>query len=175
MRFPRVQLSVRALMALVLILGAGLGWIVHQACVQRDAVAAIKRAGGRVVYDPNWSGIVLKPTGGSRQAPTRGLFPWPKWLVDRLGPDLFYDVKYVGFSGSAFANLEYKVAVANVGRLRGLEDLMLGGGLDDSDLVHLRGLTRLRRLRMFGSFNGAAGLENLAGRARATPRGTPGS
>ena len=48
MKLPRVQSSVRALMALVLALGVGLGWFVHRAQVQRDAVAAILRAGGRV-------------------------------------------------------------------------------------------------------------------------------
>ena len=161
MRVPRVRMSVRALMVAVLVIGGGMGWAVYRARVQRDAVAAIERAGGRVVYAPDWSGIGPMPTGGGRRPPTRGLRPWPNWLVDQLGPDLFYDVKKVALPGTGFANLEYEFAVANVGRLGGLEDLMLGGGLDDSDLVHLRGLTRLRRLRMFGNFTGA-GLANLS-------------
>ena len=38
-------------MALVLLLGGGLGWVVHCARVQRDAVSAIRRAGGNVFYD----------------------------------------------------------------------------------------------------------------------------
>jgi Leucine-rich repeat (LRR) protein len=148
-------------MVLVLALGCWLGWAVHRARVQRDAVAAVERAGGRVVYDPDWFNIRLKQTGGRGGTLARARMSWPKWLVDRLGPDLFYNVRYVAFSGTGFANLEYKVAVAEVGRLQGLDELMLGGGLDDSDLVHLRGLTRLRRLRMFGPFTGA-GLANLS-------------
>ena len=48
---PRV--SVRALMILVLLVGGGFGWTVHQctARIQREAVAAIEQAGGYVFYD----------------------------------------------------------------------------------------------------------------------------
>ena len=35
----RLRISVRGLMALVLIVGGGLGWVIHRAHVQRDAVA----------------------------------------------------------------------------------------------------------------------------------------
>ena len=47
----RFGLSLRALMVLVLILGGGLGWIAHRARVQREAVAAIEKAGGKVDYN----------------------------------------------------------------------------------------------------------------------------
>jgi hypothetical protein len=43
-----LRFSVRGLIVLVLVVGAGLGWIVHPAHVQRDAVAAITMAGGLV-------------------------------------------------------------------------------------------------------------------------------
>ena len=43
--------SVRGLIALVLVIGLGLGWIVRNAHIQRDAVAAIRKAGGEVWYD----------------------------------------------------------------------------------------------------------------------------
>ena len=42
----RLRLSVRALIALVMAIGVFLGWYVRTVQVQRDAVAAIKRAGG---------------------------------------------------------------------------------------------------------------------------------
>jgi hypothetical protein len=41
-----LRFSVRGLIVFVVVVGAGLGWIVHQAHVQRDAVAAIQGAGG---------------------------------------------------------------------------------------------------------------------------------
>jgi hypothetical protein len=56
----RLRLSVRAMMLLVLFFGGGLGWIIHRAKLQRDAVAAIRHAGGYVAYDwehvhrPSW-------------------------------------------------------------------------------------------------------------------------
>src|SRR5262245_2007903 len=77
---PR-RISVRALMIAVLVLGVGLGWVVHRARVQRDAVAAIEHAGGRVVYDWAWVDGHAAPPGAGP--------PAPRWLVDLLGPDYF--------------------------------------------------------------------------------------
>lgn len=61
MRLPRVRirvrwprrraLSVRGLMILILMIGCGLGWVMHRARVQREAVEAIIRAGGEIIYD----------------------------------------------------------------------------------------------------------------------------
>ena len=44
----------RGLIIFVLLVGVALGWLVRSAHIQRDAVAAIKRAGGRVLYEPVW-------------------------------------------------------------------------------------------------------------------------
>jgi hypothetical protein len=44
-------ISVRALMLLILGIAAGMGWLVHRAHVQRQAVARIQRVGGAVVVD----------------------------------------------------------------------------------------------------------------------------
>lgn len=49
-----LRISVRGLIVLVLIIGAGLGWIVHGVRSQREAVAAIRRDGGAVLYDWEW-------------------------------------------------------------------------------------------------------------------------
>jgi hypothetical protein len=84
-----LRLSVRALIVLVLVIGGGLGWFVHSVRIQRDAVAAIRKAGGLVWYDwqANAAGKTL-PTGR----------PWaPNWLVDALGVDYFGYVVIVRF------------------------------------------------------------------------------
>ena len=47
----RARLSIRGLMVLVLVIGAGLGWFIRRAAVQRDAAKAIVAAGGSVRYD----------------------------------------------------------------------------------------------------------------------------
>ena len=54
-------------MMLVLVFGGMLGWVVHLAHVQRDAVAAIRSGGGQVTYD--WQLKVLPtltPEAGPR-------------------------------------------------------------------------------------------------------------
>jgi hypothetical protein len=51
--------------------------MVHHAHVQREAVAAIERAGGEVMYDWQWKDNAL----------VHGR-PWAsRWLVDRVGID----------------------------------------------------------------------------------------
>ena len=46
-----LRLTVRGLIVLVLLIGAGLGWLVRSARIQREAVAAIETAEGEVSYD----------------------------------------------------------------------------------------------------------------------------
>jgi len=80
-----VRFSLRALIVLVLLIGAGLGWLVRSAHVQRDAVAAIRRAGGSVSYDWEWNNGKSVPGGK----------PWaPKWLVDLVGIDYYAGTEY---------------------------------------------------------------------------------
>ena len=50
MKIP-LRVTVRAMMAMVLIMAVGLGWIVNGARTQRLAVEAIERAGGEVFYE----------------------------------------------------------------------------------------------------------------------------
>ena len=49
-----LRISVRGLIILVLVIGGWLGWAVHNARIQREAVAAVERAGGEVMYDWQW-------------------------------------------------------------------------------------------------------------------------
>jgi hypothetical protein len=60
---PWLRLSVRGLIVLVLVTGGWLGWIVHRARVQREAVVAIERAGGMVWYDWQWKNGSDIPNG----------------------------------------------------------------------------------------------------------------
>ena len=58
-----LSFSVRGLIVIVLVVGAGLGWIVRSARIQRDAVTAIKNAGGWVEYDSELWQKKSKPGG----------------------------------------------------------------------------------------------------------------
>jgi internalin A len=76
-----LRFSTRGLIVLVLLIGSWLGWIIRSARIQREAVAAIERAGGSVQY---------------RSAETKSRSWWPKPLVDRLGVDYFDHVVGAG-------------------------------------------------------------------------------
>jgi len=153
-------------MALVLVLGGGYGWVVHQAQEQRDAVAAIKKAGGDVVYDWQTRLFGLREPG-----------PWaPKWLVDRIGVDYFGNVVEVWLAGPRIQGAEE--ALAYIGHFRRLEALWLGPPtMTDAGLAYLQGLTNLKLLNISLTDTrvtdaGLVHLKGLAGIERLTLTGT---
>jgi internalin A len=94
-----LRFSLRGLIALVLVIGLGLGWIVRSARIQREAVAAIKDAGGSVWYDWEWH--------NGRKFPGK---PWaPEWLIRAIGVDYFGRVACVTYSRRA---IEFGLALA---------------------------------------------------------------
>jgi hypothetical protein len=148
-RWPHIRISVRGLMVLVLILGGGLGWLVHRAQVQRHAVAAIGRAGGRVTYDWEWANGRRVPNAQPR---------WPRWLVDRLGVDYFGNVVVADFRGTQVGDAD----LAHLEGLTGLRVLSLRDTrVGDAGLAHLKGLTGLQNLDLFRTGVGYAGVEEL--------------
>jgi internalin A len=83
-----LSLSMRGLIVLVLVIGAGTGWFIRSARIQRDAVVAIKKAGGSVNYNWEWSNGKAIPGGK----------PWmPKRLVELLGVDYLGHVTRVSY------------------------------------------------------------------------------
>ncbi len=144
----RLRLSVRALMVVVLITGGGLGWVIHRARVQRESVAAIKRAGGYVAYD--WQQV----KGSIHRDKKPGC---PEWIVGLLGDDYFGHVVWVILFRRG-SDLE----MIHVGKLSRVEDLDLDdSSVTDAGLIHLKGLTRLERLYLRGTKVTDAGLEHL--------------
>jgi hypothetical protein len=171
----RVRLKLRMLMACVLALACMLGFVVRRAHIQRDAVAAIERAGGRVRYDWQFQdGRIV----------SKGRIWWPKWLVDQLGLDYFSNVTMVDFpdrgsdaemvalgqlsrvdtlvlnhasvTGDGFAHLDGMTS------LRWLT-LTPTGGLTGPRIIPLRTLTRLQGLNLDRTDVTDAGLRRLAG------------
>jgi hypothetical protein len=140
---------------------------------QRDAVAAIRKVGGTVVYDWEWTSG--RATLGSEP-------PWPKWLVQTLGPDAFGNVVAVNLIGHDFGD----VLMTHIGRLHHLESLHLNGRIrtstgfaqlekltaletlalpnhrfSDDDLSHLAGMTKLKQLALIGPQITDKGLAHL--------------
>jgi hypothetical protein len=165
-----LRISVRALLLLVLFIGCWLGWMVRAARIQRETVAAIQGAGGRVLYDWEWENGYPKNEG-----------PWaPKWLVDRLGIDYFGSVVYVefnvfdtygmttsenaGFDATRLQSYRqrFDAALAHVGRLRRLEELELSTSeVTDAGLKHLMELTALKKLDLENTNVTDAGVQEL--------------
>ena len=90
-----LRFSVRGLIVLVLMIGAGLGWLVRQAHVQRDAVHAIKQAHGLASYDIN-------PSKGG--FPWTGLAAWRRLIADYIGIDFVFHVTSVNLYGTPPSN-----------------------------------------------------------------------
>jgi hypothetical protein len=174
-----LRLSVRALMVVVVVLAVALGWFVRRARVQREAVAAIERSGGQVRYD--WEVLStggLNPNGKPR---------WPRWVVDRLGPDYFGHVVLVELRGRAtdaemagvarFGHLRgfyaRKTAVTDEGlaALRGASQLemlhlMSNPAVSGASLAHFQGLPNLRHLTLSDSRVADGDLAHLEGMPR---------
>ena len=88
------------MIVLVLVIGAGLGWIVRSARIQREAVAAITMDRGSVYYDWEWSPYEWDWSKGS--LPERK--PWaPTWLVSLVGVDYFGHVTDVSLDSFSLA------------------------------------------------------------------------
>ena len=145
------------LRTLILLLLA-IGGVLHRGNVQREAVEAIAKGGGRVIYDSQL------PARSKPAAPR-----WPKGLVDHLGPEYFKGIDTVIFQ--AIPNRGPKIQfdepmMAQVGQLDGLKTLFLGdvpgGSLTDAGLAHLGNLRGLTRLSIAGSSLTDAGLATLA-------------
>ena len=142
-------------MGLVLLIGEALGWsmhIVYAARMQREAVAAIEKAGGDVVYDrdlnPNHTGIIRRPA-------------YVRWLVRRLGVDYCNNVVEIVIPRDlADADL---VSVGRCPRLATFWCYGSRSAVTDAGLAHLGGLTTLKELDLSGAGITDVGLAHLKG------------
>jgi hypothetical protein len=99
-----LRFSMRGLIVLVLVVGTGLGWLIRSARIQRDAVAAITRAGGSVQY--NWEWANGEPIAGGRPAV-------PKRMIDLIGLDYLGHVTRVSYMQRAIDSMNARVAKMN--------------------------------------------------------------
>jgi Leucine-rich repeat (LRR) protein len=122
-----LRLSLRTLLVVILMLAGVLGWVVHLAHVQGDAVAAIRSGGGQATY--NWQ-LKRLPNGSRRVDPKAR--PWaPQWLLEAVGPDYFGHVETVQVG----RHRRDKV-LEHVGRLDQLREIRFIEGIDLGRVVH---------------------------------------
>jgi hypothetical protein len=148
---------------IVLALGAWLGWFVRTARIQREAVAAIERAGGSVTYDIDWRNEGFNPYA---KRLIDGKLWGTKWLIDHLGIDYFGSVVTADLIPSRPNNpmRADDATLALVGQLGGLDSLRLTGtAVSDAGLAHLARLTGLRDLQLGNTQITDAGLLHLEG------------
>jgi len=150
------RFSVRGLIVLVLVIGAGLGWLVRSARIQREAVAAIWNAGGVVYYDWQWDEMYI-PKGNPRT---------PRWLADLIGFDYFDHAAAVVSCQNPLSPPKPAIdaVIVQVGSLTRLQRLNLGySSFSEAGLVHLKGLTNLSDLGLACTQVTDVGLANLKG------------
>jgi hypothetical protein len=145
-----LRFSLSTLVVVVLVIGGWLGWIVHSARIQHDAVAAIYRLEGTVRYDWERKDGRNVPNGRPR---------WPKWLVDRLNIDFFGHVTQVRVVASHQLS---DADLIRISHLSGLEELDLHRSpVTDARLAHLERLTGLQSLILFHTDVSDAGMAHL--------------
>ena len=104
-----LRFSMRGMIALVLVIGGWLGWIVRSARIQRETVAAIERGGGEVHFQWEWKNGKVVPGGK----------PWaPKWLVDVCGVDYFAHIAHVSFATRAQLAKPTRDLLAQLGEMQ---------------------------------------------------------
>ncbi len=146
-RRRRLALSLRTLMILVLIVGGFLGWQARRASLQRQAVAVITAAGGRVQYD--YAVEARKKSGKWINDPPH---PWaPDWLRRSVGPEYFQDVAWV-FLNNKNPVEEIKhdpklfETVALLDRVEMLQTIRYP--LDNADFARLMAMPRLKEVTL---------------------------
>ncbi len=128
-----MRLSVRGLMLVVLALAVVFGWIAREARLQKEAVAAIDRAGGWVEYDR--LGVVTSVFFQREDQGAQGRTPRPPAApMEQIGRLRW--VKTLHLDGNP--------------------------GVTDEGLAHLRGLAHLKRLNIYDARISGRGLAHLA-------------
>ncbi len=137
------RVTLRSLMILILLIGGAIGWALHTARQQREAIAAVRAAGGQITYDYQ-SEFILTGPGGTRSPRTEPTAP--RWLRSWLGDELFQSVRTVDFG-----QLDSSDTLAMVGRFAQLVELHIylipNAGIDFGPLS---GLSHLRVLSIRG-------------------------
>jgi hypothetical protein len=158
-----LRVSVRGLMALVVVMALGLAWEAHRTRIQRHAVATIRAADGSVKY--NWQWENGEPVPDAKP-------PGPQQIVEFIGVDHVSTVKAVelfprsrpvrAFSAEDRANLES--ALDSVKTLPQVEHVNLSASrVNDGELAKLNGVKTINYLGLGWTEIGDTGLEQLDG------------
>jgi hypothetical protein len=177
----RFQFSILCLLLLFVVVAVPCSWLATEmkaARKQREAVAAIEKAGGKVGYDYEPDPYLVPDAEP----------PGPAWLRKLLGNDLFVSVtvaSIIARDAIGDAELEFleglpqlqelelgggMVSGAGLGRIAELPQIqrlvLAGTDVSDAGLQRLKGLTRLQSLDLESTNVSDAGLQYLEGMTR---------
>ncbi|MGD0900670.1 MAG: hypothetical protein ABR915_22790 [Thermoguttaceae bacterium] len=145
----RFQYSIRSLLVLTVAVAVPCSWLsreMKRAREQKEAVAAIEKAGGYVSHDYEVGALGASIVGAEP--------PGPPWLRNLLGEEFLASVDYA----SPGTELE------SIKRLPQLRELYLAGArITDDGLAALGALTQLQVLILTGTGVSDAGLEHIRG------------
>jgi len=163
-------ISLRGLLLLVLVIALCLGWIVHKAREQREAVAALQKFGGFVHYDWEFAlGPVKVPRGNSIWIPSWGKFTpagkprAPYWMRRGVGDEYFQSIAHVslyvdikkGFADSTWVNMgPADDALRKLTTQKSVRTLQIGGQqVTDENLSYVGQMTGLEELSISWAFH----------------------
>ncbi len=145
------QYSLRSLLLLMLLASIGMSWFavrMQKSRRQQDAVEAVEKAGGWVVYDCQ----------SEQASDPNAVPPGPGWLRDRLGEYFFANVVAVYFDTTLVTDDDLQ----QLKRLPQLRTLYLAGALiTDAGVEHLAEITQLEVLNLSATRVTDAGLNHL--------------
>ena len=153
----RFQFSIRSLLVLAVVVAIPCSWMAvegEEARKQREAVAAITKLTGDVIYDYQIdpSGDPFGPLGKPPAVPA--------WLRSLLGDDFFSAVVGVDLEGRQIRDADSTI-------LKGLPDLeflkLEESNVTDAELANLKGLLQVRSVNLSGTNVGDGGLEHSQG------------
>jgi hypothetical protein len=152
-RRRRFQYSLRTLLALMVLVAAGMSWFsvrLQQAHAQQRAVETIRTLGGVVEYDHEFN-------RAGKWRPNAQL-PGAAWMRDLLGLDFFSGVWNVSFYEPRVSDAELE-CLKGLKRLRKLQ--LAGTKITDAGLDHVKDMTELQSLGLAGTNVTDAGLKHL--------------
>ncbi len=139
----------RGLIVLVLVIGVGLGWLVRSARINRQAVSAIKRAGGTAGYESQlYHGHFPRVTRAEQ---------WRNWAANLIGIEYFDDVTYVRLGGGSGPEMAHVGQFNYRWRLVSLDNTQVS----DTGLAHLQGISHLKWLSVNRTRVTNAGVQHL--------------
>jgi len=144
-----LQFRLRTVLLLTAVVAIWLGWWLHSARQQREAVAELRKVGAIIAYDYHYYGLEEPPY-------------WPTWLVIWLGVDCFADVGGVGPYLSLNDTQVTDAGLEHLKSFTSLQELWLDDTqVTDAGLEHLKGLTSLEILGLDNTQVTDEGLEHL--------------